>query len=227
LISLVGQKQTFLPIADIISAMDFTTAPNDQPLALLKRLKRRSNFVRALRVLVPGIGLVLLLVLMLPVLWDSLLPNASFEGIRIDESRLVVDAPRAKGTMSDGGSYLFTAETASSEITNQDLVDLTELVGTFNFADGTITRATSENGTYQFSTELLALTSLINITSSQGDKGAIGNGIADIKKQQFSGKDGVDFTFADGTTLKAETMEYDAGRGKWVFGKATLVMEQN
>lgn len=206
--------------------MVYMSAHSEQPLALLKRLKRRSRAIKLLRFLVPGVGVLLLTVLMVPVILDMLLPDAGFKGIRLDDSRLVVDAPRAKGTMSDGGHYLFTAETASSELTNQDLVDLSMLLGVFNFADGTITRATSETGTYQFSTELLTLKSEIDIRSSKGDEGAIGNGIADIKKQQFSGKDGVDFTFADGTKLQAETMFYDAGRGQWIFTKTTLIMEQ-
>lgn len=207
--------------------MALASAHNQSPLTLLKRLKRRALLIKFLRFLVPGAGTILLLILMLPILWDILLPNASFEGIRIDESRLVVDAPRAKGTMADGGNYLFTAENASSEITNQDIVDLEQLVGEFSFADGTQTIVTSDQGSYQFSTELLNLLSRIDIRSDKGDQGTIGNGIADTKSQQFSGHDGVDFTFADGTKLQSDTMFYDAGRGKWAFTNATLIMEQD
>lgn len=62
------------------------------------------------------------------------------------------------------------------------------------------------------------------MTSSNGDKGTIGNGIVFLSEQRFTGKDGVNFEFVDGTTLDAATIKYDSARGKWAFTKATLVL---
>ena len=192
---------------------------------MLKRLKRRSGLIWVLRLIVLMIGAGLMLVLLWPVILDFVLPSASFEGIRISDSRLVVDAPKSKGTMADGGHYEFDAQTASSEITNQDLVYLDQMLGTFYFADETVVRATSDKGEYLFSTEVLTLLTQIDIFSSKGDEGVIGSGTANIKTQQFNGADGVKFRFIDGTKLDADTMFYDAGRNLWKFTNATLVMD--
>ena len=196
------------------------------PADMIKRIKWRSKVILALRFIVPAIGVLLLLVLLAPTLLELVLPKGSFDRVRVSDSRLIVDAPRARGTMADGGNYVFTAKEAASELSNQDKVFLIEMLGVFTFADETVTRATSDEGEYLFSTEVLTLKTLIDIISSKGDEGQIGSGVADTKAQKFYGNDGVKFRFADGTQLDADTMFYDAGRQYWRFTNATLVMDE-
>ena len=196
------------------------------PADMIKRIKWRSKVILALRFVVPAIGALLLLVLLAPTLLELVLPTGSFDRVRVSDSRLIVDAPRARGTMADGGNYVFTAKEAASELSNQDKVFLIEMLGVFTFADETVTRATSDEGEYLFSTEVLTLKTLIDIISSKGDEGQIGSGVADTKAQKFYGNDGVKFRFADGTQLDADTMFYDAGRQYWRFTNATLVMDE-
>lgn len=189
-----------------------------------KHIGMRRRVVQLLRIAVPLAGLGLFAYLVLPLIISSLFPAAQFDAIRISSDRLVIDAPRAKGTLSDGGRYRVSAHSAETGLANQDIVDLVDLVGDLFFVDGTTAKAISDDGRYSFIDETLELFSTIYLTSSKGDKGTIGNGVIYLSEQRFTGEDGVKFEFIDGTTLDAATMKYDSARGKWEFTKATLVL---
>jgi len=189
-----------------------------------KGIARRRFVVRALRFFVPLFGIVLFAYLVLPVVISTLFPAAQFDAIRISSNRLTIDAPRAKGTLSDGGRYRMSAHSAETGLANQDIVDLIDMVGDLFFADGTTAKATSSDGQYNFLVETLEMFTRINISSSNGDKGTIGNGVLYLSEQRFTGKDGVLFEFIDGSTLDAATMKYDSALGKWEFTDFTLVL---
>lgn len=189
-----------------------------------KHIGMRRRVVQLLRIAVPLAGLGLFAYLVLPLIISSLFPAAQFDAIRISSDRLVIDAPRAKGTLSDGGRYRVSAHSAETGLANQDIVDLVDLVGDLFFVDSTTAKAISDDGRYSFIDETLELFSTIYLTSSKGDKGTIGNGVIYLSEQRFTGEDGVKFEFIDGTTLDAATMKYDSARGKWEFTKATLVL---
>ncbi|GLQ17200.1 hypothetical protein [Maritalea porphyrae] len=189
-----------------------------------KHIGMRRRVIQLLRFAVPLAGLGLFAYLVLPLIISSLFPAAQFDAIRISSDRLVIDAPRAKGTLSDGGRYRVSAHSAETGLANQDIVDLVDLVGDLFFVDGTTAKAISDDGRYSFIDETLELFSTIYLTSSKGDKGTIGNGVIYLSEQRFTGEDGVKFEFIDGTTLDAATMKYDSARGKWEFTKATLVL---
>ncbi len=189
-----------------------------------KHIGMRRRVVQLLRIAVPLAGLGLFAYLVLPLIISSLFPAAQFDAIRISSDRLLIDAPRAKGTLSDGGRYRVSAHSAETGLANQDIVDLVDLVGDLFFVDGTTAKAISDDGRYSFIDETLELFSTIYLTSSKGDKGTIGNGVIYLSEQRFTGEDGVKFEFIDGTTLDAATMKYDSARGKWEFTKATLVL---
>ncbi len=189
---------------------------------MFNAINRRQLVVRALRLLVPIIGILLFLVLITPILLGMFFPSAQFDAIRISNNQLVVDAPRAKGNLSDGGSYDISAHSAQTDLADQNVVTLVDLLGDLDFVDGTTARATSADGLYTFSTQELELLSTIDIVASNGDNGIIGSGIVKIAPQIFEGKDGVQLKFADGSALDADTMYYDAGRGKWTFKNFTL-----
>ena len=146
------------------------------PHNALQRIKLRSRIVGSLRLIVPAIGVIVMFYLLAPAIVEMFLPKGSFDTVRISDSRLIIDAPRSRGTMADGGNYVFTAKTAATELNDQDRVFLEEMLGTFYFANETVTRATSDTGEYLFSSEVLALTSVIDIISSNGDEGQIGSG---------------------------------------------------
>ncbi|MGJ8528537.1 hypothetical protein [Maritalea sp.] len=189
---------------------------------LFNAIKRRQFVVWTLRLLVPLCGLLLFFVLIAPIVLGVLFPTAQFDAIRISGDRLVVDAPRAKGNLSDGGRYNVSAHSAETDLIDQNVVTLVDLLGDLDFSDGTTARATSADGVYTFSSEELELLSTIDILASNGDEGTIGSGLAKIAEQVFEGQDGVSFRFIDGTTLDADTMYYDAGRGLWTFKNFTL-----
>lgn len=208
-----------------VAMAELTSTQNTRDLdRAFRHISLRRRIVQFLRFLVPMAGLALFTYLVMPLIVSAIFPAAQFDAIRISNDRLVIDAPRAKGTLSDGGRYRVSAHSAETGLANQDIVDLVDLVGDLFFADETTARAISDDGRYSFIDETLELFSTIYLTSSNGDKGTIGNGVVFLSEQRFTGKDGVSFEFIDGTTLDAATMKYDSARGKWEFTKATLVL---
>jgi len=188
------------------------------------RVERRRRVVKLLRWAVPALGSLIFAALTIPLLISGLLPNAQFEGIRLEEDKLVVDEPRATGTLSDGGTYEMTAKSAKTKIINQDLIDLTDMRAQMNFVDGENVVATSAIGSYSLISSILTLTSQIDLVSSQGDTGNIGSGVADLNAQIFDGDDGVAFNFANGSTLRAINMHYDGAKQYWKFERANLTI---
>jgi hypothetical protein len=188
------------------------------------RVVRRRRVVKLLRWTVPAVGSIIFAALTIPLLIAGLLPNAQFEGIRLEDDKLVVDQPRATGTLSDGGTYEMTAKSAKTKIINQDTIDLADMRAQMNFVDGEDLVATSAIGTYSLISSILTLTSQIDLVSSQGDTGEIGNGVADLDGQVFNGDDGVLFQFANGSTLEAINMHYDGAKQYWKFERASLTI---
>jgi len=199
------------------------TTPRDVD-RMFGRIGRRRIVVRVLRFIVPIFGALLFAYLVLPMIVSAIFPAAQFDAIRITDDRLVIDAPRAKGTLSDGGRYRMSAHSAETGLASQDIFDLVDMVGDLFFFDGTTAKVTSDNGQYSFPNETLEMFTRIDIDSSNGDKGTIGNGVAYIAEQRFTGKDGIKFEFIDGSTLDAATMKYNSPLGKWEFTDFTLVL---
>ncbi len=150
--------------------------------------------------------------------------STQFDGIRLEQDKLVVDEPRATGVLSDGGTYEMTARSATTKIINQDMIDLVDMQATMNFVDGENLVATSETGTYSLIRSILTLTAQIDLLSSKGDTGIIGSGVADLNTKIFDGDDGVAFDFANGSTLRAINMHYDGQKNYWKFERATLTL---
>lgn len=191
---------------------------------LFARVSRRRRVVKILRWAIPVVGGLTLLALLVPLVIANLVPSAQFEAIRLEQDNLVVDAPRATGTLADGGTYEVTASTATTKILNQDLINLVEMRATLNFPDGEDIVGTSDVGAYSLLTSILTLPSQIDLLSSQGDTGIIGEGVADLEAQIFDGDKGVAFDFADGSTLRAINMHYDGAGQYWKFERASLTL---
>mgnify|MGYP005990339879 CR=1 FL=1 len=191
---------------------------------LFAGVQRRQRIVKWLRWTIPLLGGAIFAALMIPLLIDNLLPSTQFEGIRLEQDKLVVDEPRATGVLSDGGTYEMTAKSATTKIINQDMIDLVEMQATLNFVDGDSVVGTSETGTFSLKRNILTMTSEIDLLSSKGDTGLIGNGVADLNTKIFDGDDGVAFDFANGSTLRAKNMHYDGPGNYWKFERATLTL---
>ncbi|MCF4097244.1 hypothetical protein [Maritalea mediterranea] len=188
------------------------------------RVQRRRRVVKLLRLAIPGFGGMIFLALMVPLVIGNFLPTAQFEGIRLEEDNLVVDAPRATGTLSDGSTYEITAKSASTKIVNQDIIDLIDLTARIEFTDGENLVGQSANGAYSLITDILTLPTQIDLQSSKGDLGTIGSGVAQLNDQIFDGDDGVAFDFANGTILRAINMHYDGAKQYWKFERANLTI---
>lgn len=191
---------------------------------LFARVERRQRLVKWLRWIVPIVGCVFFLALTVPVLVERLLPTAQFEGVRLDQDKLIVDGPRATGVLSDGGTYEMTAKSASTKIVNQDKIDLVDMKALLHFIDGEQIVGTSATGTFSLKRNILTLDSQIDVKSSQNDQGEIGTGMADLNAQTFNGYGGVAFDFANGSTLRAQNMFYDDVGKYWKFERASLTI---
>lgn len=199
-----------------------STAADTQFHHLYAGVKRRQRLVKLLRWTIPLVGALIFAALMVPLLLNNLLPSTQFEGIRLEQDRLVVDEPRARGVLSDGGSYEITAQSATTKLINQDAIDLTNLQATISFVDGATIVGTSATGIFSLRRNILTMNNQIDLSSSTGDTGRIGNGVADLNTKTFDGDDGVAFDFSNGSTLRAQNMHYDSAAEYWRFERASL-----
>lgn len=190
--------------------------------AVFAQLKRRRRLVRALRVAVPAIGLVALAALAGQIYFASVGGGFSAGGIRLDRDRLVVERPTISGALAGNGRYELTADTAEAPIANATSADLTAIEMLLLFEDGGSARAVADSGVIHFGPRQLVTEDIVTLTSSRGDTGRLAGAVIDVVEQQFSNTGGVDFTFADGATLNADAMQYEATRGIWRFEGVTL-----
>lgn len=174
------------------------SAPDNQQIFL--RAKRHSRNVRRLRLAVPIVSVVVLVAVMLASWLDPMrilagLPTASGRMV-ISGSKITMESPKLSGFTKDSRPYELNARAAAQDITNPDVIELSDLRAKIETKDKQPIDVTAVDGVYNRKSGLLKLSrdvlmktttyevSLIEATIDTGSSHVVSNHPVQVKMLQ-------------------------------------------
>jgi lipopolysaccharide export system protein LptC len=188
------------------------SARGPRDLARLMRLARRhSARVRFLRRALPGgavaaLGLFVFLTLFNPL--RVVLPDLPVDPgkLVVSGTKITMEAPKLTGFTRDNRAYNVTADSASQDLVNPTVLELTGVRAKFEMQSKGTVDVTAVAGLYDTKSELLTLTQYVHIISSDGYEGHLTAATVDVRKGLVVSEQPVEVNLPNGK-LNAKRME--------------------
>jgi lipopolysaccharide export system protein LptC len=154
---------------DELGARGFAASSRPDNQKIFLRAKRHSRMVRILRVAVP-LGTALVLAVITLVSWlDPLrilarLPTAGGQLV-ISGTKITMESPKLTGFTKDARAYELNARAAAQDITNPDVVELTDIRAKLETGDKTPINVTAVGGVYNRKSGILKLAGDVLLTA--------------------------------------------------------------
>ena len=176
---------------------------------------RHTRRVRWLRRTVPAAAIA---VVLLVVLWAWLDPLRLFRELPLEFARMAIsgntlkiDAPKLSGYTRDGRTYSISALSAAQDLGKPGVIELTGIDARFALADGGSTTLKATKGTLDAKIDQLRLLEGIDILSTSGFGGRLGEAIVDMRKGHVLAPSPVELRYRDGW-VRANRLEiFDNG----------------
>ena len=211
-----------VPSTEVIFA---ATGERRDSVAAYKAAMRHTRRVRFLRRALPAAILLGVSIIVIGAWLDPLrllreLP-IEFARLAISGSKLKIEAPKLSGYTSDGRAYSMTAETASQDLTQPGVIEMTGIEARFEVAGGGMTTLRAGKGTFDSKAERLRLADAIDITSTNGFGGKLSEALVDMRKGHMLSTAPVDLRYQDGR-VRADRLEiFDNGDRALFEGRVT------
>jgi lipopolysaccharide export system protein LptC len=193
-------------------------------LAIYRRLERRNRLVAILRIGVPALGALTLVALLGQIYVSSLGSRFGISQISVTRESVSVDTPEYAGLLEDGSAYKVWAQSAAAAIDATDIIELTDAALTIDRPTGINMRADAAAARLDTTNQLVFIDGSARVEDSTGTSGVFRKSVFDWAAQTLTADGPVDIDYADGTTLKAEGMVYDAKALVWTFTRATVTL---
>jgi len=195
------------PAAMIIDATPPRRRDRDHAFQSAKRHSRR---VRLLRWTLPslalgGLALIALYLWLDPLRFYRGIPT-DFGRISITDNKLTIDAPKLSGFTQDRRPYSLTAESASQDLGQPNVIELKAIRGQVELANRGETELHALRGVYDMKAGSLTLTEGIEITATGGYQVTLNDAFVEVKKGRVVTENPVSAVFPDGS-LQAERVE--------------------
>lgn len=191
---------------------------------LFGRLARRNRRVGLLRVLVPALGGLVLAGLMVQIYLASFSAQFDIGQITVTPDAVNIAAPEYMGVLEDGSAYRVWASTARASTSQSDRIDLTQAQIVLNRVDGVQLTAQAAHAQLDTTKRLTLVPGLADVADSTGTVGTLENSIFDWDAQVLTTKGPVAIDYADGSTVRAEGLVYDAAAITWTFSRSTVTL---
>lgn len=195
-----------------------------QRLAIYRRLAVRNRVVGVLRIALPVFGVLLLAGLMLQIYISSLANRFGIDQIAVSLDTVTVEAPEYSGLLDDGSTYRVSASMAEAPLTSTDQINLIDASLVIQSPEGATMHIRAEEALLDTSKELVTVDGRAYFEDSEGRIGEFSRSIFDAQSQTLNSQGPVEINYANGTTLTAETMIYDAKTLNWTFSKANVTL---
>lgn len=189
-----------------------------------RRLQQRNRAVRWLRLLVPLLGAAVLVALLAQIIVSSLGGRFSVGSVSVSPEAVTVETPDYVGVMQDGSAYRVSAATARSATSRPDLIQLAEAKLVLNRSDGIQLTADAAQAQLDTTNQLTTVAGLAEISDSRGTTGTLRNSAFDWQAQVLTTNGAVAIDYADGSTVRAEGLHYDAATMVWSFTRSVVTL---
>ncbi|MFG1464468.1 hypothetical protein V5F77_16380 [Xanthobacter sp. DSM 24535] len=191
-----------------------------------RRAQRHSAFVRFVKRALP-VSLILALAAMIVV------PLISRMGLKIDlpfevgamhlsGTRLTMEKPKLSGFTDDNRAYAVNAATASQDLTNTDVLDLTEVSARMELANKGWATVKSATGTVDMKRQFITLRGGVDLATNGGYAGLLKDADVDAKAGSLSTDKPVLLTYMDGRLVADRMKVFDRGTRAFFEGNVQL-----
>jgi LPS export ABC transporter protein LptC len=194
---------------DDSSAATSQAATANSTRSRMQRARRHSRSVRALRTVLPLCFVVMLFGFGSTVMktggFGSGLPDIPIP--RILPENLAMANPHYEGFSKDGSSYKVAAKSARQNLSDTNIIKLSEITGTLVDLEKAKTNFTAVRGDYNQKTAKLELFEQINVDGETGLKAVLKSATIDTRDSSLVSKEPVNIVFAAGT-ITANTLKF-------------------
>jgi len=187
------------------------------------RLARRNRRVALLRWLVPAGGLGLALLIGGLIALDALRNQFGIAHLTIDRDRMLVDTPELASMLPDGTVLTLSAGAASASLLSTDQIALASPRLAMTSPQTPTMSAEAETAELDTTNQSFAVPGATTFSSADGMAGSAENLAADFLGQEAR-SGAIQLTMADGTSLTADSMDYDHTARLWTFRRVTVSM---
>ncbi|WEK03929.1 MAG: hypothetical protein P0Y65_17315 [Candidatus Devosia phytovorans] len=195
-----------------------------QRLAIYKGLMVRNRLISILRIGVPALGVIALLALLGQIYISSLASRFGIGRIEVTRENVTVDSPQYTGTLDDGTAYTVSATEAQAPTNATNRIALSRATLETRRPNGDTSNVEAEDAILDTALQIVEIRDEAQISDSAGTTGTIVNSIFDYAAQFLRGEGPVAINHADGTTIIAEGITYDAENLVWTFTRATVTL---
>jgi len=195
-----------------------------QRLAIYKGLMARNRIIAILRVGVPALGAIALVALVGQIYISSLTSRFGIGSIEVTRENVTVDAPQYTGTLDDGTTYTVSATEAQAPTSATNRIALSRATLQTRRLDGETSNVEAENAILDTALQVVEIIDEAIISNSAGTTGTIINSVFNYAAQFLRGEGPVTINHADGTTIVADGITYDAENLVWTFTRATVTL---
>lgn len=189
-------------IAKMAEAKDFES---DRP-AIYDNAVRHSLRVRRLKFILPLIAVVITIgFLAVSYLRTAVPGNVELQSARIEDGKIVMEAPAISGTNADGARYSMNAAEALQDIKNPNMITLQKILAEVPVSSTISAIVEGASGIFDRETDRLEMTSPFSIKLSNGMNAQFQSAYLDVPAGQMITTDPVTIN-ADKTTIAANTL---------------------
>ncbi|SMQ85819.1 hypothetical protein SAMN06295905_3111 [Devosia lucknowensis] len=189
-----------------------------------RRLARRNRWVGVLRLAVPAMGLLVLAGLVGQIVIASVGSRFGIDRLTITPEAVAIEAPEYVGTLSDGSSYRVWAVSARAAAESSHLIDLTDATLVIDRIDGVQLTMEAREAQLDTAQQLTLVPGRADIADSTGTTGTLDDSIFDWHSQLLTTRGAVWIDNADGSTIRAKGLVYDAAAIVWTFNRSVVTL---
>jgi lipopolysaccharide export system protein LptC len=195
-----------------------------QRLTTYRRLEARNRIVSILRIGVPLLGVVALSALLLQILVSSSMSRFGISTIAVSSESVIVETPQYSGLLDDGTAYRVSATQAEAAVDATDKIALSNASLVMTRPSGVVTEVDAAGAILYTTDQRVEIPEMARVTDSDGTIAALEDSVFDYHHQRLVGRGPVRVDYRDGTTIRAEGLDYDAAAAVWTFRRATVTL---
>lgn len=198
--------------------------PVSSHLSIHRRLETRNRLVAILRIGIPVLGSIVLAGLGFQIYLASFTGRFDVGSISVSPEAVSVEAPEYAGVLADGSAYRVSAGSALARLEHPDLIDLQQARLVLNRVDGVQLQADAEEAQLDTTNQLTLIAGEAEIADSTGTTGTLTDSVFDWGAQVLTTRGAVVIDYADGTSVRAQGLIYDADAIVWTFSRSVVTL---
>ncbi|MBJ3785709.1 hypothetical protein [Devosia sediminis] len=191
---------------------------------IYRRLARRNRAIGILRLGVPMAGALVLVGLVGQIYLASLGGRFGIDQLTVTPEAVSIQTPEYVGALTDGSTYRVSAETALATAERSDLIDLTNAKLVIDRVDGVQLTMEADAAQLDTTQQLTIVPGLAEVADSTGTMGELTDSVFDWHSQLLTTRGRADIDYADGSTIRAEGLVYDAASLVWTFNRSVVTL---